>query len=275
MMDTFEYTFIRHKTLKLTGVDLDCYKSLQMQRRLQTYLRRSGHPSWPVFFRAVQNDPEKLSSFRDYLTINVSYFFRDPEKYKYLRDVILPELLHGHPKLRVWSAGCSRGHEPYSLAMLLAEVTSPYRLHQILATDVDGTALEWARAGGPYSVEEVANMPPSLRDRYLVQDGGYWVTHRLRRKVTFHRCNLLAEPFAPLGAEDGEYDLIVCRNVVIYFTSEVKDLVYRRFYEALRPGGILFIGGTEIISRSSDIGFEAVGMCFYRRSGVAQQCAGS
>jgi len=247
---------------------LGCYKSTQMQRRLQTFLRRSGYSSWPAFFRAVQNDPEKLGQFRDYLTINVSYFFRDPDKWKCLREVILPELLRGHPKLRVWSAGCSRGHEPYSLAILLAEMTSLYRPHQILATDVDGSALEWAQAGGPYSAEEVAHVPPDLLDRYFAQDDGYWVTSRLRRKVSFRQQNLLAEPFAP---EEGEYDLIVCRNVVIYFTAEVKDQLYRRFYDVLRLGGVLFVGGTEIISKASNLGLEAIKMSFYRRNNVVRQ----
>jgi chemotaxis protein methyltransferase CheR len=269
-MDAYEYSFVKLKALKLTGVDLGCYKSAQMQRRLQTFLRQSGHPSWPAFFRAVQNDQEELGRFRDYLTINVTSFFRDPEKWGCLQELVLPELLHGHPKLRVWSAGCSRGHEPYSLAIMLAELTSPYRQHQIVATDIDSSALAWAQAGGPYSAEEVANVSPSLLRRYFVQGSGYRVTDRLRRKVTFCQHNLLAEPCTVPGAGDGGYDLIVCRNVVIYFTAEVKDQLYRCLHDALRPGGVLFVGGTEIIPRSSGLGFETIKMSFYRRNDVIQ-----
>ncbi len=272
-MDAYEYTFVKNKTLKLTGVDLNCYKGPQMQRRLQTFLRRSGHSDWPTFFRMIQGDAEKLGEFRDFLTINVSYFFRDEEKWKCLQELILPELLRGHPKLRVWSAGCSRGHEPYSLAMLLIETTSYYRLHQILATDIDGSALAWAQAGGPYSAEEVAHVPPALFESYFVEDNGYWVNNRLQRKVTFRQHNLLADPFLPSGEGGDGYDLIVCRNVVIYFTADVKQKLYRRFYEALRPGGVLFIGGTEIISKAPDMGFEAISMSFYRRNDALRDSA--
>ncbi len=258
-MEPYEYNFIKLKVLKLTGVDLNCYKSPQVQRRLRTHLLRSGYPNWPSFFRAIQNDPVALGKLKDYLTINVSSFFRDPDKFEYLREQILPELLRGHPRLRVWSAGCSSGHEPYSLAIMLAEAAGPYRRHQILATDIDRSALEWARAGGPYSAEEVANVPPPLLNRYFrAHDDGYLASEHLRRRITFLHHNLLSDPF------EGGFDLIVCRNVVIYFTAEVKKQLYRRFHEALRPGGVLFLGGTEVLSKASDLGFETAGISFYR-----------
>lgn len=262
-MEAREYIFIKRKVLNLTGVDLNCYKTPQVQRRLKTYLVRSGQPNWPTLFRAIENDPAALSKFKDYLTINVSSFFRDADKFEYLQRSILPELLHGHPKLHVWSAGCSHGHEPYSLAIMLAEATGRYHLHQILATDIDRSALERAQAGGPYPADEVASMPPHLLNRYFrTHEDGYRVIESLRRMVTFRYHNLLADPF------EGGYDLIVCRNVVIYFTAQVKDRLYTRFHDALRPGGMLFVGGTEVVSRASSIGLESAGISFYRRNNV-------
>jgi chemotaxis protein methyltransferase CheR len=262
-METHEYIFIKRKVLNLTGVDLNCYKTPQVQRRLKTYLVRSGQPTWPTFFHAIENDPAALSKFKDYLTINVSSFFRDADKFEYLQRSILPELLHGRPQLNVWSAGCSHGHEPYSLAIALAEATGLYRRHQVLATDIDRSALERAQAGGPYSADEVARMPRHLLDRYFRSCGdSYRVTESLRRIVTFRHHNLLADPF------EGGYDLIVCRNVVIYFTAQVKDRLYVRFHDALRPGGMLFLGGTEVVSRASSIGLESAGISFYRRNNV-------
>ena len=133
-MRDLEYNFVKHKVLKLTGVDLDCYKSQQVIRRLGVYLSRSGYANWPGFFRAIQNDPEELSKLKNYLTINVSSFFRDPQRFVYLRKFVLPELLNRRPRLRVWSAGCSHGHEPYSLAILLAEATGLHSHHLIRAT---------------------------------------------------------------------------------------------------------------------------------------------
>ena len=173
--------------------------------------------------------------------------------------------MRGRPKLRVWSAGCSHGHEPYSLAITLAEVTGFYRRHYILGTDIDRSALERAQTGGPYTDEEATKVPPPLLDRYFARHpsgnhgDGHYIIESLRRRMSFRYQNLLADPF-----ERG-FDLIVCRNVVIYFTAEVKDRLYKRFYEALRPGGVLFVGGTEIISKASDLGFETAGISFYRR----------
>jgi len=280
MMDTREYIFVKRKVLNLTGVDLNCYKTPQVQRRLRTYLVRSGYPSWHHFFRAVSGDPSAVSHLKDYLTINVSAFFRDTEKFEYLQQSILPELLRAtsarSPQLRVWSAGCSHGHEPYSLAMMLAEVSGFYRKHYIQATDIDRSALERAKSGGPYTAEEVAQVPPPLLERYfrhstagpthtdVARPDGYYVVESLRRKITFRYHNLLTASFGS-GNGGGGFDLIVCRNVVIYFTAEVKNRLYKRFHDALRPGGILFVGGAEVVFQASDLGFETAGISFYRR----------
>jgi chemotaxis protein methyltransferase CheR len=264
-MDPLEYNYIRRQILALVKVDLNCYKAPQMQRRLQVYLVRSGHANWPKFFRTIQNDSAALRKFRDYLTINVSSFFRDPDKYKHLETVILPELLGQCPTLRVWSAGCSHGQEAYSLAMLLAEATKSDYRHQILATDIDSSALEKARAGGPYTLSELTNIPPALLSRHFsFLNNSYWVKEELRRKISFRQHNLLADPIA------GGFDLIVCRNVVIYFEPAAKDELYHRFFSALRPGGIFFVGGTEIISKATPMGFENAGISFYRRNGLGR-----
>lgn len=266
-MNTQEYSYVKREVLKLTGVDLSSYKAPQVQRRLKTFLLRSGHDAWTRFFRAVRNDPAALSELKDYLTINVSAFFRDPEKFEHLRDSVLPELLRGRTTLRVWSAGCSHGHEPYTLAILLCEASGFYRRHQILATDIDHSALERAKAGGPYTADEVKNVPPALLNRYFkkVPEDSYQVIERLRSKITFRYHNLLSDPF------ESRFDLIVCRNVVIYFTAEIKARLYKRFSDALRPGGVLFVGGTEFLSQASDIGFKSAGFSFYRRDGEEQQ----
>jgi chemotaxis protein methyltransferase CheR len=162
----------------------------------------------------------------------------------------------------VWSAGCSHGHEPYSLAILLAETTGLHRHHLIQATDIDRSALQRAQAGGPYSASDLANVPLDLRARYFRVDGDqYYVVDDLRRKVTFAHHNLLADPF------EEEFDLIVCRNVVIYIKAEAKVRLYQRFHDALRAGGVLFLGGTEVVSKPSSLGFELLNVSLYRRNG--------
>lgn len=264
-MEDLEYNFVKKNILSLTGIDLNGYKTPQMQRRLATYLQRSGHTNWRSYFEAIRLDRAAISKLKDYLTINVTSFFRDSEKFDYLRRTILPTLSQSRlAPLRIWSAGCSRGHEPYSLAIMLAEESGISRQNYILATDIDQSVLAASRAGGPYVSEELTNVSPSLLQRYFnIRDGRYYVTDSLQRRVTFKAHNLLADPF-----EKG-FDLIVCRNVVIYFTAEVKDQLYRRFSESLRPGGVLFVGGTEIVSKASEIGLETVGIGFYRRREVS------
>jgi chemotaxis protein methyltransferase CheR len=264
-MRDLEYSFVKHKVFSLTGVDLNCYKSQQVIRRLGMYLRRSGYPNWPGYFRAIQNDPAELGKLKDYLTINVSSFLRDPERFAYLRDSVLPELLRHRPRLRVWSAGCSFGHEPYSLAILLTESTGLHCRHLIRATDIDSSALARAQTGGPYSAGNLENVPRALRARYFRTDGdAYFVVEDLRRRVSFVHHNLLADPF------EDEFDLIVCRNVVIYFTPDTKARLYRRFHDALRADGVLFLGATEVVSKPSSLGFELLDVSFYRRNGQTE-----
>jgi chemotaxis protein methyltransferase CheR len=259
-MEPWEYNYVQRKLFELTGIDLNCYKSAQMGRRLTAYLARSGQLSWPGFFRAIEHNAAEIAKLEQYLTINVSSFFRDFERYRYLQTAILPALLHDRPNLRVWSAGCSRGHEPYSVAILLDTITGPYQRHQILGTDIDRAVLDAAAAGGPYPASEVDAVPEDLRSQYLrTERGRYWVTRQIQQKVLFRRHDLLADSF------QSAFDLIICRNVVIYFTSEVKDRLYRRFRDALRPGGVLFVGGTEIVSHPADAGLQLVGPSFYRR----------
>jgi chemotaxis protein methyltransferase CheR len=259
-MDDSEYTYVKREINKFLGVDLNAYKAQQMQRRLRTFLLRSGHSDWHSFFGAMRNDKAGLEKLKDYLTINVSSFFRDTAKYDQLQQHVIPELMNGRTTLRVWSAGCSRGQEPYTLAMVLADLTGPFRRHSILASDLDRTALDQARAGGPYTAEDVAAVPRHLLSRYFrTEEEGYRVTEPLRKKVTFRQHNLLTDAF------ETDLDLIVCRNVVIYFMAEVKEKLYKRFHDALRPGGVLFVGGTEIIPQAPEKGFGSMGISFYTR----------
>lgn len=261
-MDDLEFNYVRQQVLKLTGIDLRCYKPTQMQRRLTAYLRRSGQPDWPRFFRELRHHPSELEKFQTYLTINVTSFFRDPHKYKVLRNDLLPGLLHQRSTVRVWSAGCSRGQEPYSLAILLTELCKPEQSFRILATDIDKDALNWARSGGPYTPDDLTYVSPYQRLCYFDQrDGAFWVKSELKRHVLFQASNLLSAPAV------GRFDLIVCRNVVIYFEAEAKKEIYQKFYDSLRPGGILFVGGTEIVPQAAQIGFELNHLSFYRRLG--------
>lgn len=264
-MEIEQYSQIKIQVQRLLNIDLNHYKSEQMCRRLDSWLIRSSGQNWEAYFQRLQNDSRELSKFREYLTINVSEFFRDIDRWQILANQILPELYReaqaGRPArgLRIWSAGCAAGQEPYSLAMLLDE-NFPGARHAILATDLDRGALQKAQARGPYTSEELRSISEERRIQYFEAGGPpFFVKEQVGRFITFGEQNLLSDPF------ENNFDLIVCRNVIIYFTSEAKMGLYQRFQAALRPGGSLFLGGTEIISKPAEIGFHGQAISFYKK----------
>jgi chemotaxis protein methyltransferase CheR len=263
-MDADIYTRVKASVKQCLKIDLENYKDEQMKRRLDSWLVRSHARTWNEYFELVARDNTELERFRNYLTINVTEFFRDPPRWNTLRDEILPYLQkqaeehHQVDGLKLWSAGCSIGAEPYSLAIMMAEA-SPRQKYSLLATDLDRGALSRARSRGPYTSEDVHSLDPVQRQRYVTPTAPYFVTENLQRNISFQEQDLLADRF------DHNFDLIVCRNVVIYFTTEAKDTLYGKFSAALRPGGVLFLGGTEIISGAAKFGLQNFGISFYRK----------
>ncbi len=254
-----EFERFQRKVAQALGVDLSGYRTSQLLRRLDAYLARQGMTSLDELAASLMTDSRQRQAFNDFLTINVSEFFRDPEKYRVLGEEILPLLLKEGKALDVWSAGCSVGAEPYSVAMVLEEARPGLR-HRILGTDVDAQVLQIARAGGPYSEAQVRHVPSPYRGKYLLErTGQYWVGQNLRSKVTFRRHDLLRDPFV------GEHDLIVCRNVVIYFSEEAKERLYLDFARCLKPGGFLFVGPTEILLNARSFGLVPYRPSFYRK----------
>lgn len=261
-MDDREFALLKKTIVAVLRIDIDAYKSQQMRRRLEAHVGRYGGGDVAAFCRRLQTDPASRETLRAMLTINVTEFFRDPAHFDRLATDVLPMLLRERGRLNIWSAGCSYGAEPYSVAILLHELGAAGRA-RILATDLDRDALARARAGGPYSPAEVRNVRPGWLRRYFVRDGeGYRVVDTLRR-LEIRELDLLAGPF-----ERG-FDLILCRNVMIYFSAEVKSQLFRRFSESLRPGGVLFVGGTEALLGDDLAPFERLGGNFYRRAGPA------
>jgi chemotaxis protein methyltransferase CheR len=254
------YALVRRKVRELVHIDLDNYKSRQMHRRLNALISRSGQPSWEAYFRHLETNPQALQAFKAYLTINVSRFFRDRPKWDHLTRQVLPALLRERSHLRIWSAGCSNGAEAYTLAMILHGLESGHGGHHILATDIDTDVLARAQRGGPYTRDDVQEVDrTNLQTHFEERDGAFWVRPALTSRVRFRRHDLLNEPF-----ESG-YDLVVCRNVVIYFTDDAKRVLYRRFADSLRDGGILFVGGTETVSSLSELPLRSTAISFYQK----------
>ncbi len=254
-----EYTRLKQAIFKTTGLDIDAYKTQQMQRRLTGFVEKCDAPDVAAYCQSLRDNPSTRRRLLDFLAINVSEFFRDASQYDNLRGRILPELLKRSPRLNIWSSACSCGQEPFSMVMILNELT-PNVSHRILATDLDDAALKKARDGGPYPVEEVKNVSLKLRQQYFRQTPeGWWVDPAVVKKVRFQKKNLLAEPF------DSGYDLIACRNVIIYFADTVRDTLFRKFHDSLKANGILFLGSSEVIMRPREAKFQMAGPSFYRR----------
>jgi len=246
---------------QLCGVDLGHYRRPQMERRLRTFAERAGHADLDAYLAAIRADRTARDEFLDRMTINVSELFRNPERFAELERTHVPALAGpGTRGLKAWSAACSYGAEPYSLLILLNELL-PGRRHEVRGTDIDRNILERAREGA-FSRADLRNVTAARRARWFTDagDGGAQVVDALRRAVRFSQMDLLKDRY-PTGQ-----DLILCRNVVIYFTEDAKRLIYGKLRDALRPGGILMVGSTESIADAERTGWEKAGTFFYRRA---------
>lgn len=258
-MDDKDFALLKRRIEKLLSLDLECYKPVQVERRLESFIGRNGNLPPAAFARKIEQDPQLLDDLRDMLTINVTEFYRDPIQWKRMETDILPALVAQRPRLKIWSAGCSQGAEPYTVAMLMDKLGYHVR-GRILATDFDRRILKQAKAGGPYGPDDVRNLPRPLLTTYFETNGDVrHVSAAMRRRVEFSELNLLTDRF-----DDG-FDLIMCRNVVIYFEEQIKRELFKRFHAALAPGGALFIGSTETILAADAIGFSRMGGNFYQR----------
>ena len=241
-----------------TGIDLALYKEAQMKRRLTSLYEKKGYKSFVDFLRAVEADRDLMNEFLDRMTINVSEFYRNGKRWEVLQNKIFPKLLAENKRLKIWSAACSTGEEPYSLAMVLSQHI-PMSQVQVQATDLDENVIQKAK-NGVYPERSLAEVPADVKAKHFSQEGAFYrVKDEVKRTVTFKRHNLLKDTY------DSNFDLIVCRNVMIYFTEEAKDQIYHNFSKALRPGGILFVGSTEQIFNPARYGFEVEDTFFYRK----------
>lgn len=242
------------------GVDLKAYKSKQLTRRIDSFMARVGAKNEDDFINILKNDITINKKFKDYLTINVSEFFRNKEMFleleKKIKEILKPE----KNTLKIWSAACSNGAEPYTLAMIMDRLT-PGKKHDILATDIDATILEVAKKG-IYNKNDVKNVDKDLIEKHFkIENESYIISDYIKQKVRFKQHDLILENY------ETNFDLIVCRNVVIYFTQETKDKIYKKFYNSMKEGALLFVGATESIFNYRELGFEKAGTFIYQKPG--------
>lgn len=259
MFTAEELVAFKERVSPLIGVDLDAYKPRQIERRITALLCRAGQRNLTDFAGLIETDPRRLADFVDGITINVSEFFRNPEKWEELEAEVLPALLNRFETIKIWSAGCSMGAELYSMGILLDEMGALDRA-ELVGSDLDRGSLQQAEAA-IYGAHEVKPVSPERLARYFKPEGQRFRFDcaRIQARTTFKRTNLLVDP-----PETGCH-LVLCRNVVIYLNETGKLHLYRSFHDALVPGGLLFVGGTERIFAYRELGYEQASPFFYRR----------
>ena len=254
-----EFDKFKKNVSSLINLDLKQYKSKQMERRILSFVARQGMETLDEFFIALKKDSDLLHKFINMLTINVSEFFRDSKRFEDLENIYLPELKRQFAgKLKIWSAGCSIGAEIYTIAMILDKLKLLSGA-TLIATDFDQNILNKAKSG-IFTANEKGTVKSGYEDYFnKINDDSYQITPKLRSKIRFMRQDLLKDNF-----ESG-FNLILCRNVVIYFTDEAKNILYSKFYDSLEPKGILFVGSTERILNYKEIGFNLRSHFFYQK----------
>lgn len=244
---------------KLTQIDLAQYKRGQMERRIRTFAQRSNHNDLVAYAELLRTDGEELERFLDRVTINVSQLWRNPQQWSLLQRQVIPELAQSG-RLRIWSAGSSYGAEAFTLAAVCREAAGSARV-EILGTDIDKRMVERARLGR-FTVDDARDAPKDGIERWFTREGNAWQAKTdLLRMVRFEVGDLLR-----VQPPKAHYDLILCRNTVIYFSEDVRDALHARLAEALRPGGYLMVGSTERVAQPQQLGLESCLPFTYRKA---------
>lgn len=257
MLDNYEW--FKTEILKLTKIDLNFYKEKQMRRRIDTLVTKNACKSYEDYVALIKKDKDLFEQFVNFLTINVSEFYRNLDQWKLMDETVIPKLLENNKRqIKIWSAACSTGDEPYSLAMAFSKHI-PLSNIKILATDIDKQVIQHAQVG-LYSAKSIVGVPDDMKKKYFTQVGSsYQIADEIKKCVEFKEHNLLKDIYPR------DFDLILCRNVVIYFTDEAKDMIYEKFFESLKKKGVLFIGSTEQINNYKDIGFERLSSFYFQK----------
>ncbi|WP_310448357.1 protein-glutamate O-methyltransferase CheR [Thiobacillus sp.] len=256
-----EFSRFQQMIFRIAGISMTPAKKALVAGRLAKRLKHHGLDSYEDYFQLLSRQQDEMQVAVDLLTTNETYFFREPKHFDFLRDQVLPGHPAGRP-LRIWSAACSSGEEPYTLAMLLADRLgdAPW---DVFGSDISTQVLDKARRG-LYPMERARGIPPSLLRAHCLkgvgsQDGQLLIDPALRRRVQLAQINL-NEPLP----EVGEFDVIFLRNVMIYFQAETKRQVVTRLLAKLRPGGIFIVGHSESLNGLAQ-GLETLAPSIYRK----------
>jgi len=256
------FALLKRRIFLDRGLDCEQYKENYLKRRIAVRLRVTEARDYLDYLRILRSDPDEYTRLMNELTINVTQFFRDPDVYARLRESVLPELVEtktrmGSRTLRIWSAGCASGEEPYSMALLIDEVlagNSKAWNVRVLGSDFDEKSLAVARLG---TYQDLEMLPGEQADRYFEivkkpEGTEYRVKDEIKRKVRFEKINLLAE------SEARHFDMVLCRNVLIYFGRKVQTRIIETLSRSILRDGYLVLGKSETLGQEASQVFKPV-----------------
>jgi chemotaxis protein methyltransferase CheR len=263
-----DFRFIQTLARSRTGIELSMQKREMIYSRLVRRIRALDLPDFASYCRHLETvGGEEMTHFINAITTNLTSFFREKHHFELLQQQILPEIRKRNQasrRLRIWSAGCSTGEEPYSISWVLAKSLGNENWNaKILATDLDSNVVSHGRKA-TYGADRVGDLPRDVVQEMFDRVGergedSYVVRDRFRQFVTFNRLNLLSD-----WPMKGQFDVIFCRNVVIYFSKDTQRLLFDRYADILAPGGYLFIGHSESLHGVTRR-FEPLGKTVYRK----------
>ncbi len=249
-ISVWEFTQLRDAIRDRFGINYDDTKQFLLQSRLQTRLLKCQVPDFAAYYRYLTSGPQRDHEWDELASVlsnNETYFFRERAQLDVLVGEVVDEALKAGGKLRIWSAACSTGEEPYTLAMMLSESRRiPSSSVSLRAGDLSPRALEKATTGFYRELSFRASPPEMVQKYFRPFEAGFFISDEIKRMVEFFRINLLDERAV---ASVGTHDAIFCRNVLIYFDKPTQKRVVEAFAKALRPGGYLFLGHAESIMR--------------------------
>lgn len=256
--------------LERIGLDFTRSNHGLVERRINVRIAETRSTNLKQYCDYLNDTPEEWGRLAELLTINHSCFFRDPLIFDYLAKFIIPEIhrsktLESLPSFRIWSAGCSTGDEPYSIAILLSELAKKEKVvidSKLFATDIDEKALERA-AMGKYNIEQIENVPFGLLEKYFTKKSKeFFISPDIKKRVKFAFHDLLDKnSYAPPDSIFGDFDIVLCRNVLIYFDHDYQKIIFNKLYKSLKHGGILVLGEAEVPSEGFKNKFKRVNNC--------------
>jgi chemotaxis methyl-accepting protein methylase len=249
------------------GMDLRQYRQDMLQRRVLDRMARIQTDDPEIYLKILQSNPLECQALINHIGVNVSSFFRDPIVFEIIEQSLLPPIMiqkrrSTHKEIRIWSIGCAAGEEAFSLAILIHRAVENEKndwKSYIFATDIDTDALE-AAAKGVYPRESFASTKLEILDKYFIREGnGYQVCPAIKTMVHFSREDCASSKIlAPADSVFGSFDLVLCRNLLIYFSKECQKSVFEKLFNVLVPNGFLILGDSEILGSEIESRFKTI-----------------